>query len=78
VISKGSSFWLWGYNGVSGDPLIVVGLEPDMLRLYFEDVEVRPSIIHPRAVERKIPVAIARSPRQSMEQFWQILKQYRY
>ena len=78
VISKGSSFWLWGYGRVSGDPMIVVGLDPEMLRGYFNRVEVWPSITHAKAVEREIAVTVVGSPRQSMAAFWEMLKQYRY
>lgn len=78
VISKGSSFWLWGYGEATGDPMIVVDGEVDELSAFFHDVDMRGRIIHPYARERDVPISVVSSPRQSMAELWEILKQSRY
>lgn len=78
VISKGSSYWLWGYRGYDGDPLIIVGLEAALIDNNFDRiVEVR-RYRHPFARETDLPILVVGEPTQSMAALWAILKKYRY
>ena len=78
VISKGSSFWLWGYGDATGDQMVILGAEAQDLQPFFEKVEVRSRVEHPHARETDVPIAVVSGPRHSMAELWQILKAHRY
>ncbi|MDA0338096.1 MAG: hypothetical protein O2782_23240 [bacterium] len=44
VAARYSSFWLWGNGSARGDPMIVLGLDADMLHGYFDHVVVQQPI----------------------------------
>jgi hypothetical protein len=77
-ISKGGSFWLWGYRNYSGDPIITVGLTEEDALYFYEEVEERSVHTYPHAVENQLPILLARGKKSPMGEIWQTLKQYRY
>ncbi len=77
-ISKGGSFWGWGYCGYDGEYVMTVGFSEDDVHGFYNSVEAAPPFQYPFARESGIPVLMAREPRISMNELWNILKKYRW
>lgn len=72
------SYWLWGHRGYSGDPMIVLGDEPEDLRQWCGSVEVgadfHPAYARPH---ESWMVLICRQPRMSLPETWPLIKNWR-
>jgi hypothetical protein len=77
-ISKGSSYWLWGYRNYDGQKMIIIGLSEETVMRFYEDVESQPAFYFPHARESGTSIIIARGAKTSMAEMWRILKEYRY
>ncbi|MBT4097663.1 MAG: glycosyltransferase family 39 protein [Gemmatimonadetes bacterium] len=78
VISKSSSFWLWGFGHATGDPMIFIGEDAQNLSGLFHEVKEIARVSHPYARETDVPIVLVSRPRESMPALWEILKKYRY
>jgi hypothetical protein len=77
-ISKGGSFWDWGYRDYSGDWLITVGTNQEAVSQHYQVVEEGVPFYYPHARESGIPILIASQPKRSIYKIWQLLKAYRW
>jgi hypothetical protein len=77
-ISKGGSFWGWGYRDYLGDWLITVGIDRDIVLNNYQVVEDGSPFHYPHARESGIPILIASQPKRSLLKLWEILKEYRW
>ena len=77
-ISKGGSFWLWGYRDYPGDPIVIIGFSREDVSYFYESVDEVALHTHPNAVEEYIPIFLAKDKKLPMGEIWQILKKYRY
>ena len=77
-ISKGGSFWSWGYRDYSEDWLITVGTNRDAVLQHYQVVEEGSPFNYPHARESGIPILIASQPKRSIFKIWQMLKEYRW
>ncbi len=77
-ISKGSSYWLWGFREYDGQLAIITGLSVGNVQSIFHEIITIAEFRHPHARESGINIIVARNVKSSMSEIWQILKQYRY
>ena len=77
-ISKGGSFWGWGYRNYDGACIIIVGFEKEDVLYFYESAEPGVAFDYPHARENGRPIFIGRDPKMPIEQVWQILKKYRF
>lgn len=77
-ISKGGSFWGWGYRDYLGDWLITVGIDQDIALDHYQVVEDGSPFHYPHARESGIPILITSQPKRSLLKLWEILKEYRW
>jgi 4-amino-4-deoxy-L-arabinose transferase-like glycosyltransferase len=77
-ISKGGSFWLWGYRDYPGDPIIIIGFSREDVSYFYESVEEVAIHTYSHAVEDTVPIFLAKNKKMPMGEIWQILKKYRY
>lgn len=77
-ISKGSSYWLWGYRYYTGEIVVVIGLDRGAIEYYFEEVEPGGVFNFPHARESGVEIIIARRLKIPIEETWEIIKRYRY
>lgn len=78
VISFVGSYYLWGPGNREPEVYITLGLSPEDLKPYFDEMLLVKSITHPLARENNVPVLLCRSPRVSLTQLWPKLARYRY
>ena len=77
-ISKGSSYWLWGYRDYTGEVLITLGSDEEDVASFYDDVKPGGVFNYPHARESGEPIYIGRGAKISLEELWKILEQYRY
>jgi 4-amino-4-deoxy-L-arabinose transferase-like glycosyltransferase len=78
ALSGHQTYWLWGPRGYSGNCLVVIGDRPDRLQQLFEQVEFAGSSDNPYALERHVPVYIAKGAKfGSLAELWPQLKKWR-
>lgn len=77
-ISKAGSFWHWGYRDYSGEIIITMGWDKDIVQNYYNQVSAGGQFDFPHARENGMPIFIGRQPKMAIEEMWGILKQYRY
>ena len=77
-ISKGSSYWLWGYRNYDGKALIVIGLSKEDLEDFYKNIDTYGVFRYRNARESGVRILVAREPQYSIAELWQILKKYRY
>jgi len=72
------SYYLWGPGNREPEVYITLGLSPEDLKGYFDEIELIKIITHPLARENNIPLLVCRYPRGSITQLWPELARYRY
>jgi hypothetical protein len=77
-ISKGSSYWLWGFREYDGKLAIIMGLSPENVKSFFGEIVIDQQFRYENARESGMKIILAREPKMNMSEIWQILKQYRY
>ena len=77
-ISKGGSFWGWGYRDYLGDWLITVGIDRHIVLNHYQVVEEGTPFDYPQARESGTPILIASQPKRALLKIWEILKDYRW
>jgi hypothetical protein len=79
AMSGDRTYWLWGPDGYSGDCMIVLDDQQDVLQRYWQSVElVGISAPNPYALEQQIPVFICKGKRfDSWTNVWPHLKRWR-
>jgi len=78
VISFVGSYFLWGPGQREPAIYIMIGLSPEEIRPYFDEIQLVKFFTHPLARENNIPLLLCRSPRVSLTQLWPELAKYRY
>lgn len=77
ALSGHQSYWLWGPRGYSGNCLIVLDDEPEVLQKLFEHVEYVGRSESPYALEQHIPVFICKGKKfSSLAVLWPRLKHW--
>lgn len=76
-VSNVSSFHRWGVHGRSGEVAVVVGVDREDLEEFYARVVPADTIRHPWAIwyETDLPVWVARSPRRSLAEAWDELRE---
>jgi hypothetical protein len=77
-ISKGGSFWGWGYREYDGECAVTVGFSEANVRGYYNIVEPAAPFQYPFARESGISVLVVKEPRIPLSELWAILKEYRW
>jgi 4-amino-4-deoxy-L-arabinose transferase-like glycosyltransferase len=77
-ISKGSSYWLWGYRDYDGSCMVVAGLNDEAIARFYNIVIPGASYHVPYAREDDTAIYIASDPKLPIDSLWQILRAYRY
>ncbi len=77
-ISKGGSFWSWGYRDYLGDWLITVGARKSFVLQHYGAVDEGTPFYYPHARESGMPILIAYQQKRSLYKIWQLLKEYRW
>ena len=77
-ISKGGSFWDWGYRNYKGKSVIIAGFNKEDVLCFYHSAETGATFTYPQARESGMPVFIGRDPKMPIAQIWQILKKYRF
>ena len=77
-ISKGGSFWDWGYRNYKGKSVIIAGFNKEDVLCFYHSAETGATFTYPHARESGMPVFIGRDPKMPIAQIWQILKKYRF
>ncbi|MEJ2048228.1 MAG: glycosyltransferase family 39 protein, partial [Calditrichota bacterium] len=77
-ISKGGSFWDWGYRNYNGKSVIIAGFNKEDVLCFYHNAETGATFTYPHARESGMPIFIGRDPKMTIAQVWQILKQYRF
>jgi hypothetical protein len=78
VISAPNSYWLWGTRGYTGELMIIVGGNVDILCEFFDEVSV-PAHVRSRYVQPQyagLPVVVVRKPKQPVALIWPRIKNY--
>jgi len=78
AISQNGSYWLWGYQKNQGETIITIGFEEEDVANFCNRVEAGAEFYYPHAREDGVPIFIARDPKISLQELWEILKRYRY
>jgi hypothetical protein len=77
VISTHYNYWLWGFNNATGDLMISIGYDKEILDIFFEKVE-ETGIIHTCDYcmdnENNLPIYICRKIKIPMKELWRITK----
>jgi hypothetical protein len=74
AISGDSSYWLWGYNNISGRVMIIIGSNEKDNSVFYKDVRKAAVFQFPHSRESGVSIFIARQPKLTMEQIWPMLK----
>jgi len=79
AISPHNSYYLWGPRENSGDVVITLGIDEEVLHSLFGEVQQVAAIntVHAMPAETNLPVYVCRKPRQPLSQAWPRLKSYR-
>ena len=77
-ISKGSSYWLWGYSEYDGQLTIITGLNIESAKSLYNEIVATTEFRHPHARESGMSIIVAQNPKMSMIEMWQDLKKHRY
>jgi hypothetical protein len=77
-ISKGSSYWLWGYREYDGQLAIITGLTVESVKSLYNEILAITEFRYPHARESGMSIIVARNPKMSMIEMWQVLKKHRY
>jgi Dolichyl-phosphate-mannose-protein mannosyltransferase len=79
ALSGHQTYYLWGPRGYSGNCMIVLDDQPEVLERLFDNVQlVGTSPDNPWALERQIPVFICRGPKfGTLQEFWPEVKKWR-
>ena len=77
-ISKGSSYWLWGFRKYDGKLAIIIGFSPENVKSFYGEIAINQQFKYTNARESGMNIILAREPKMSMDELWQIMKQYRY
>jgi hypothetical protein len=77
-ISKGGSFWNWGFRDYLGDWMITVGARKSEALQHYEVVEEGAPFFYPHARESGTPILIASQQKRSLYKIWQLLKEHRW
>ena len=79
AISGANSYYLWGPRGATGDCVIAVGYDEELLRQCFDEVSVAAEMECPWITfgDPVRPVLLCRKPKAPLEQLWPKFKRYR-
>jgi hypothetical protein len=78
AISQSGSYWIWGYRDYKGETIITIGFDEEDVSHFCNRVEAGAAFQYHHARESGVPIFIARDPKISLEELWEILKRYRY
>lgn len=75
-VCASGSFWLWGSGDKSGEVVLSIGLESEVVSRVFSEFTLVKTIRHPYAIEEEnnIPVYICRKPKVSLKEIWPTLE----
>jgi len=78
AISGHNSYWLWGPGERTGEIVIVMGLNEEVLNGIFDDVTEARVFRHPYAMpwRNNLPIYLCRGPRVTLESIWPELKHF--
>jgi hypothetical protein len=78
AVSGHNNYYLWGPRGFDGSVVIAVAGDATWFAKLFGDVEVAGHLDDPYAMpfETNVNIYVLRSPRQSLEQAWPMLKHF--
>ena len=78
AISGHNSYWLWGTRGYSGNVMIVLGVNENVLRKYYDEVKecarFRNRYVQP--LFNNLPIYVVWKPKQSLTSLWPDLKNF--
>jgi hypothetical protein len=78
VISKGSSYWLWGTRDYSADFVLSIGMDEESMEFFYGEVLELDPFSFDHAREDGIPILLVRKPKMSAQKMWDVLKAHRY
>lgn len=78
AISSHNSYWLWGFNGYTGDVMIVIGGSESDLTRYFKSLTPAGLISNPYSMpyESNLTIWVARGARKPLTEIWPSLKSF--
>ncbi len=78
AISGHNTYWIWGPGELSGEIMIVMGLNQEILNGIFDDVVEARVFRHPYAMpwRNNLPIYLCRGPRMSLKSIWPEFKHY--
>jgi hypothetical protein len=78
AISSHNNYWMWGPGEGSGEILLVMGLNEDILKGLYEEVRVARVFRDPYAMpwRNNMPIFLCRGPRTPLKDIWPELKHY--
>lgn len=77
AISGHQNYFYWGTRGYSGEVVIALGVNEDLLRRFYGSVSYAASTDHPYAMPyENMPVYICREPKIKLEEGWEAFKNW--
>jgi hypothetical protein len=78
AISGHQNYYYWGLRGYTGEVVLLIGMRPEVLRKYFEDVVYAGQTYHPYAMAyENTPIYICRNPKVPLQEVWEEFKDWR-
>ncbi len=78
AISGHNNYWLWGFDGYTGDVMIVIGGQEADLRRYFNSVTPAGLVSNPYSMpyENNLTIWVARGSKKPLREVWPGLKSF--
>jgi len=77
AISGHQNYFYWGLRGYSGDVVIAIGMNSEVLHRYYKDVIYAGQTYHPYAMAyENTPIYICRNPKEPLQDVWGEIKNW--
>lgn len=78
AVSGHNSYWTWGTRGYTGEVMLVLGLDAEILGRHFDSVELAATVDHPYAMpwRNPLPIWLCRGFRHDFAGFWPEMRHY--